>query len=117
MKKPLEILKQAAEIIDKKGSDYQNPNSRVRQADYYPRGCFTILDIMHGKMLRMHSLLETMEKDPRTSPNYESLEDSAVDLINYAAFFASYITGGIDGQDPNKDILNRDKKKKKAEWV
>ena len=51
--KPLQILKRAAELQTKKGNDYQNPASRVRQADYYPRGVNTILDIMIGKVLRM----------------------------------------------------------------
>tara|TARA_B100001173_G_C15859427_1_gene492299 strand:+ start:314 stop:658 length:345 start_codon:yes stop_codon:yes gene_type:complete len=109
--KPLEVLKKAAEIVNKKGNDYQNPNSRVRQADYYPRGCSTILDIMFGKILRMQSLLEAYEADPVHEANYESLEDSAIDLINYSAFFAAYLTGDIDGQDPNRDFLNRGVKK------
>ena len=83
------------------------PNSRVRQADYYPRGCSTILDIMIGKTLRMQSLLEAYEEDPSHDPNFESLEDSAIDLINYSAFFAAYLTGDIDGQSPERDFLNR----------
>ena len=105
--KPLEVLKKAAEIVNKKGNDYQNPNSRVQQADYYPRGCYTILDIMIGKTLRMQSLLEAYEEDPSHDPNFESLEDSAIDLINYSAFFAAYLTGDIDGQSPERDFLNR----------
>ena len=48
--KPLDILKNAAELIVKKGNDYQNPKSRIRQADYYPNGAQTILDIMTGKV-------------------------------------------------------------------
>ena len=39
--------------------------------------------------------------------NFESLHDSAVDLINYAAFFAAYLDYDIDGQDPDRDIFNR----------
>ncbi len=46
--KPLMILKQAADLIAKKGNDYQNPKSRIRQSDYYPNGAQTILDIMTG---------------------------------------------------------------------
>tara|TARA_Y100001963_G_scaffold16640_2_gene20565 strand:+ start:727 stop:1071 length:345 start_codon:yes stop_codon:yes gene_type:complete len=109
--KPLEVLKTAAELISKKGNDYQNPNSRVRQANYYPRGCSTILDIMIGKTLRMQSLIEAYENDPNHQANYESLEDSAIDLINYSAFFAAYLHGDIDGQDPDRDFLNRGVKK------
>ena len=109
MKQSLKVLQRAAEVQNKKGNDYQNPNSRVRQADYYPRGCATLLDTMYAKVLRMQSVLEAMEADPNYQPNFESLEDSCVDIINYASFFVSYMNGGIDGQDPNRDFLNRPK--------
>jgi hypothetical protein len=110
MKESLKFLQKAAEIQTKKGNDYQNPNSRVRQAMYYPRGCATILDTMQAKILRMQSVLEAMESDPDYNPNFESLEDSCLDIINYASFFAAYMNNGIDGQDPNNDFLNRPKR-------
>ena len=62
---------------------------------------------MTGKVLRMRSVIEAMENDPNYNPNFESLEDSAIDLINYSSFFASYINSGIDGQDTSRDFLNR----------
>jgi len=34
MKESLKVLKKAAEIQTQKSNDYQNPNSRIRQADY-----------------------------------------------------------------------------------
>ena len=110
MKESLKILQKAAEVQTKKSNDYQNPNSRIRQAMYYPRGCATILDTMHAKILRMQSVLEAMESDPSYQPNFESLEDSCLDIINYASFFAAYMNDGIDGQDPSRDFLNRPKK-------
>jgi len=109
-KESLKVLQKAAEVQTKKGNDYQNPNSRVRQAMYYPRGCATILDTMAAKILRMQSVLEAMELDPDYEPNFESLEDSCVDIINYASFFAAYMNGGIDGQHPEHDFLNRPKR-------
>ena len=48
-----------------------------------------------------------MENNEDHSENFESLEDSAVDLINYASFFGAYLDGDIDGQDETKDIFNR----------
>jgi hypothetical protein len=111
MKYSLEVLKRAAEIQTKKSSDYQNPNSRIKQAMYYPRGCHTILDTMSAKVLRMQSVMEAMEADPEYSENFESLEDSCLDLINYATFFASYMQGKMEGQDPDRDFLNRPKVK------
>ena len=99
------ILLEAAELQERKGQDYQNPLSRVRQADHYPRGVYTILDTINGKMLRMYSVLETMEAGGNV--NFESVEDSAIDMINYASFLVAYMRGDIDGQEPNKDIFNR----------
>jgi hypothetical protein len=107
MKYSLKVLQRAAEIQTKKSSDYQNPNSRIKQADYYVRGCSTILDTMHAKVLRMQSVMEAMESDPNYGQNFESLEDSCIDLINYATFFASYLAGEMEGQKPDRDFLNR----------
>ena len=107
MKESLKFLQRCAEIQVKKSNDYQNPNSRVKQADYYPRGCATLLDTMYAKVLRMQSVLEAMEHDPDYKQNFESLEDSCVDLANYASFFAAYMNNGIEGQDGTRDMLNR----------
>lgn len=103
----IRFLQKCAEVQIKKSNDYQNPNSRVKQADYYPRGCATILDTMAAKVLRMQSVLEAMEMDPTYQPNFESLEDSCVDITNYASFFAAYMNSAIDGQTDERDFLNR----------
>tara|TARA_B110000285_G_scaffold59026_1_gene67664 strand:+ start:675 stop:1022 length:348 start_codon:yes stop_codon:yes gene_type:complete len=107
MKESIKVLQECAELQTSKGNDYQNPNSRIRQADYYPRGISTIIDIVHAKVLRMQSVLEAMENDPDYNPNFESLEDSSKDLINYGSFIVAYMRGGMDGQDPERDFLNR----------
>ena len=109
-KESLKVLQKAAEVQNNKGNDYQNPSSRIQQAMYYPRGCSTLLDTMYAKVLRMQSVLEAMESDPDYNPNFESLEDSCIDIINYASFFAAYMNNGIDGQDPDRDFLNRPKR-------
>ena len=90
-RKSANILLEAAELQERKGRDYQNPLSRVRQADHYPRGVYTILDTINGKMLRMYSVLETMEQGGAI--NFESVEDSAIDMINYASFLVAYMRG------------------------
>ena len=38
MKESIKVLQECAELQAKKGNDYQNPNSRIQQADYYPQG-------------------------------------------------------------------------------
>lgn len=105
----IRILERAAELQRSKGNDYQNPNSRIRQADYYPSGVKTILEIIHAKVLRATSVVEAMEHDSKYQPNHESVLDSMIDLINYASFAAAYVAGEIDGQDGSRDILNRKK--------
>lgn len=101
----VKVLKEAIELQNRKSQDYQNPLSRVRQADHYPRGVYTILDTVNGKLLRMYSVLETMEAGGKI--NFESVEDSAIDAINYLSFVVAYLRGDIDGQDPKNDIFNR----------
>ncbi len=106
-KESIKVLHECADLQLKKANDYQNPNSRIKQADYYPRGIATILDIVYAKVLRMQSVLEAMENDADYEPNFESLEDSSKDLINYSSFMAAYIRGGVDGQSEDRDFLNR----------
>ena len=104
MKESLKVLQAAAELQQQKSNDYQNPNSNVKQADHYRRGVDSIHDTMHGKMLRAQSLLESGD-----AANFESLEDTYKDLINYASFAVSYIRGKMEGQKPELDYLNRPK--------
>ena len=99
----VKVLMEAVALQRKKSQDYQNPNSRVRQADYYPHGVWNLLDTVHAKVLRMYSVLETMEAGGKE--NFESVEDSAVDAINYLSFLVSYMRGEINGQDPDKTIF------------
>lgn len=98
----IKVLQECAEMQLKKSQDYQNPNSNVKQAMHYRRGVDSIHDTMHGKMLRAQSLLES-----GSTANYESLEDTYKDLINYASFAVAYIRGKMEGQNPDLDYLNR----------
>lgn len=103
-KEPIEILEECIDLQKLKGADYQSEASSVRQADYYPRGVWTLYDIIHAKMLRIKSVLEKI--DGGDEANFESLSDSCKDAINYLSFMASYLDYGIDGQSEDKDIFN-----------
>ena len=109
MKESIKVLEECAELQTRKGNDYQNPNSRIQQADYYPRGMLSLMDIIHGKTLRLWSVLEAMENDPAYNQNFESVEDSLKDLINYASFAVAYSRGKVPGQTPGRDFLNRER--------
>ena len=111
-KESVKVLQECIELQLKKANDYQNPHSSIRQADYYPNGVSTLLDIIWAKMLRIRSVIEAMENDPNYSPNFESIEDSFKDMINYCSFGVEYSRGKMDGQDPNKNFLNKNVYKK-----
>ena len=104
-KESVKVLQECIDLQLKKSQDYQNPNSNVTQAMHYRRGVDSIHDIMQGKLYRAQSLLES-----GGDPNYESLEDTYKDLINYASFAVSWLRGGIPGQDPNRDMFNAKRK-------
>ena len=96
------VLQECIDLQIRKSSDYQNENSNIRQAMHYRRGVDTIQDMIHQKLLRAQSLLESGE-----TPNFESLEDTYKDIINYSSFAVSYIRHGMDGQSADRDIFNR----------
>lgn len=106
----VKVLRECIDLQIRKSSDYQNPNSSVVQAMHYRRGIDTIHDMLHQKMLRALSLIEAAKSSPSyVAPNFESLEDTYKDVVNYASFAVSYLRGKMEGQDPMHDIFNQKK--------
>lgn len=103
----VKVLRECIDLQIRKSQDYQNPNSNIVQAMHYRRGVATIHDMISQKLLRAQSLLEPLENGAGYNPNFESLEDTYKDLINYASFAVSYLRHNMEGQDPERDILNR----------
>jgi hypothetical protein len=103
----VKVLQECIDLQIRKSQDYQNPNSNIVQSMHYRRGVSTIHDMIHQKLLRAQSLLEPMENGETRDPNFESLEDTYKDLINYASFAVSYIRGQMEGQSAFRDMLNR----------
>ena len=79
------ILKEAAELKEKKQADYQG--DMWTEEDYFPYGNKSYMHMIHTKYLRMRSLAETEDKEI----NFESLEDTLVDMAVYCAMFAAYL--------------------------
>jgi agmatine/peptidylarginine deiminase len=61
---------------------------------------------MQGKLYRAQSLLES---NRTSAANFESLEDTYKDLINYASFAVAWLRNGVPGQDTNRDMFNKKK--------
>jgi len=96
-KESIKILVECQKIQEKKSKDYQSPMSNIKQAMHYRRGVDTIHDMIHQKLIRAQSLLESGD-----DPNHESLEDTYMDMINYCSFAVSFLRGKMDGQDRSK---------------
>lgn len=79
----LKILEEAAALKQQKSKDYQG--SQFEEEDYFPFGDLSYMQMVHTKYLRMRSVLNS------GNPNFESLEDSLIDMINYCAMWAAYI--------------------------
>ena len=86
MKESVKVLQECAQMQTKKSADYQSDQSSVLQAMHYRRGVDTIHDIIVGKLMRATSLLES-----GNNPNFESLEDTYKDMINYASLSLIHI--------------------------
>jgi len=104
MKESIKVLNECIDLQTKKSNDYQNPNSNVVQAMHYRRGIDTIHDTIQGKVYRAQSLLEAAAHN---NPNFESLEDTYKDIINYCSFAVSWLRFKMEGQNQFRDIFNR----------
>lgn len=91
MRGPINVLSECADLMEKKARDYNS--GKIQHADYYRRGLDTILDLCYAKILRIISCREQLD-----DPNFESIEDSFKDLINYAAYAIAHMRQELDGQ-------------------
>jgi len=80
----LELITPAIDMVAKKGEDY---NSGVKLVDYFPFGDKSYVQMIHLKAKRLVSLAEVAEV------NYESAEDTVLDMINYAVFYLAHLKG------------------------
>ena len=88
------ILHEAAQLKERKQADYQG--EMFKEEDYFPFGNNSYIHMIHTKYLRMRSLAETENK----KINFESLEDTLIDMAVYCAMFAAYLE--------NKKLENAD---------
>ena len=78
-----DILHEVAELKRRKSEDYQG--SQFTEDDYFPFGHQSFIQMLHTKYLRMRSVVE------QENQNFESLEDTLIDMIAYAAMYAAWV--------------------------
>jgi len=88
LKTAIDIMEEAKQLKLKKSKDYQG--SQFAESDYFPFGHLSYIHMMHTKMLRIRSVAE------QDTTNFESLTDSLIDMINYAAMYAAWVENNAD---------------------
>ena len=83
MDKAAAILEEAAKLKVQKSKDYQG--GMWKEKDYFPFGDTSYIHMMWTKMLRIRSVAE------QENTNFESLEDSLLDMINYSAMYIAFL--------------------------
>jgi len=109
--KAAEILKEAADLKVKKSKDYQS--GMWKESDYFPFGDTSYIHMMWTKMLRIRSVAE------KKNVNFESLEDSLLDMINYSAMYIAYLRSKDSGERPlnvNNHLTEAELDKAKQLW-
>ena len=84
-------LAEAALLCIKKSQDYNQNSSnmdphRVDRSSYFPFGTVSYAQMIHTKAQRFNSLV--LKEMHGQDANFEGLRDTALDIINYAGFFA-----------------------------
>ena len=87
----VQILKDAADLKEKKSKDYQG--GKWTEEDYFPFGHESYIHMLWTKMLRLRSVVERDDNEV----NFESAEDTLVDMINYAAMYAAWMENEKNG--------------------
>ena len=85
----------AQELLDRKAKDYEgtrDEDADPARSSYFPYGNISYLHMVHLKLKRIETLVLKKHNNPDQPINFESLEDSLIDLINYCAFFHSHLT-------------------------
>ena len=83
MKTAIDVMKEAIALKERKSIDYQG--SKWSEADYFPFGDESYMHMIHTKYLRMRNVMDSNEV------NFESLEDTLIDMINYCAMYAAWL--------------------------
>ena len=84
-------LAEAALLCIRKSQDYNQGAAdmdphKIDRSSYFPFGAVSYAQMLHTKSQRFNSL--ALQEMRGQVPNFEGLRDTALDIINYAGFFA-----------------------------
>jgi hypothetical protein len=90
-------LAEAALLCVRKSQDYNQGAAdmdphKIDRSSYFPFGAVSYAQMLHTKSQRFSSLV--LKEMRGQDANFEGLRDTALDIINYAGFFAGAYTKG-----------------------
>ena len=89
------ICQRARDLMEKKNSDYGGKGEPFR--NFHGFGAFGILVRLSDKIARMRTFCEKLKQGEALEVVSESIEDTAIDAINYVILFLGYIrTFGLE---------------------
>ena len=78
----------AQRLLNLKEQDYGEPDNAKKE--YFPFGDKSYVTMVHTKAKRLVNLVEQMDE---REPNFEGIDDTIIDIINYAAFYYAFRKG------------------------
>ena len=81
----LDLIQPAMDIVVKKHQDYNNESLQLES--YFPFGDQSYVQMLHIKTQRLVGLT----KPAAAPPQFESINDTVLDLINYAVFYLAHL--------------------------
>ncbi len=94
----IQILKDAALLKEAKSKDYQG--GQFDEESYFPFGYESYMTMILTKITRIRSVAE---REDKSDINFESMEDSLLDLINYASMMCAWVEN--NRMKENEDTL------------
>lgn len=80
----LKLIDPAVVLVIRKHKDYNSGGDDLH--GYFPFGDKSYVQMLHTKARRLVSLAQQ-----DSTPNFESVQDTVLDLINYAVFYLEYM--------------------------
>jgi hypothetical protein len=91
----IKICQKARDLMEKKNSDYGGVDEPFR--NFHGFGAYGILVRLSDKIARMRTFLEKLKNKEPMAVISESVEDTAIDAINYVILFLGYLrTFGLE---------------------
>jgi hypothetical protein len=105
----IEFMEEAIELKKKKSADYQG--GVFSEEQYFP---FGYESYMHMVMTKVNRIRSVMERADNSDLNFESAEDSVIDLVNYAAMMGAWMRNKDTKHDVSPSTETTATKKKKS---